>query len=370
MIRIATALVLLLLLGHEAVAGPESKMLEPSMFDPRAIASRAIESRTIEARAAVPQTVALKTPRLKDRITVTSEIVRIGDLVENAGIAGNVPIFRAPDLGQTGAVLVQRIADALRPYDLADIDTECLSEVMVTRLSRPITSKDIAERIARAVSGQMGYGDPQNISIMTDRDIRVMHVEAGATSDLMVTRMNVEPRTGRFDISFELPGSAAARRLPLRFTGTARETIEVATLTRSLRQGEVVKGSDVTIERRPKAEAGLEGVSPEQAIGLAARAPLRAGQALRQTDLMKPLVVQRNESVTITYEVPGIVLTVRGKAAESGAVGDMVNVLNIQSNRTVQATVTAPGRVTVGSFTPIVAAAVASPDSDQARNTQ
>lgn len=361
MIRIATALVLLLLLGREAVSGFESKALEPSMFDPRTI-----ESRTLE-----PRPVALKTPRLRERVAVTSEIVRIGDLVENAGIAGSVPVFRAPDLGQTGAVPVQRVADALRPYDLADIDTEGLSEVVVTRLSRAITGKDIAERIARAVSGQPGYGDAQNIAVTIDRDIRVMHVEAGATSDLMISRMNVEPRNGRFDISFELPGSAAARRLPLRFTGTAREMIEVATLTRSLRQGEVVKGSDVTIERRPKAEAGLEGVSPEQAIGLAARQPLRAGQALRQTDLMRPMVVQRNEPVTITYEVPGIMLTIRGKAAESGAVGDLVNVLNIQSNRTVQATVTGPGRVTVGSSAPVVAAAVASSDSDdQARNTQ
>jgi flagella basal body P-ring formation protein FlgA len=341
MIRIATALVLLLALGHEAVADPESKTLES------------------------------KTPRLRELVTVTSEIVRIGDLIENAGMAGNVPVFRAPDLGQTGAVLVQRVTDALRPYDLTDIDTDGLSEVVVTRLSRVITSKDIAERIARAVSGQLGYSDPQNISVMIDRDIRVMHVEATATSDLLVSRMNVEPRNGRFDVSFELPGSSAARRLPLRFTGTAREMIEVATLTRTLRQGEVVKGSDVTIERRPKAEAGLEGVSPEQAIGLAAKAPLRAGQALRQSDLTKPLIVQRNEPVTITYEVPGIVLTVRGKAAESGAAGDIVSVLNIQSNRTVQATVTGQGRVTVGSSAPIVAAAVASPDSDdQARKTQ
>ena len=341
MMRIATALVLLLALGHEAVAGPESKTIEP------------------------------KTPRLKELVTVTSEIVRIGDLIENAGMAGNVPVFRAPDLGQTGAVLVQRITDALRPYDLTDIDTDGLSEVVVTRLSRAITSKDIAERIARAVSGQLGYSDPHNISVMVDRDIRVMHVEATATSDLLVSRMNVEPRNGRFDISFELPGSAAARRLSLRFTGTAREMIEVATLTRTLRQGEVVKGSDVTIERRPKAEAGLEGVSPEQAIGLAAKAPLRAGQALRQSDLMKPLIVQRNEPVTIIYEVPGIVLTVRGRATESGAAGDIVSVLNIQSNRTVQATVTGQGRVTVGSSAPIVAAAVASPASDdQARNTQ
>ena len=314
-------------------------------------------------------------PRLKELVTVSSEIVRIGDLVENAGIAADVPVFRAPDLGQTGAVPISRVAEALRPYDVTGLEASGLSEVVVTRLSRALTAKDITDRIARAFAGQYGFGDAQNLAVILDRDIRILHVEPTVTADLVVARMNVEPRTGRFDISFELPGSAAARRLPLRFTGTARETIEVATLTRSLRQGEVVKGSDVTIERRPKAEAGLEGVSPEQAIGLAAKAPLRAGQALRQSDLTKPLIVQRNEPVTITYEVPGIVLTVRGKAAESGAAGDMVGVLNIQSNRTVQATVTGPGRVTVASASPIVAALAsaadpADPADPAARNTQ
>ena len=62
---------------------------------------------------------------------------------------------------------------------------------------------------------------------------------------------------------------------------------------------------------------------------------------------MKPELVQRNETVTIIYEVPGIVLTMRGKALEAGAEGDIINVLNVQSKRTIQATVTGPGRVTV-----------------------
>ena len=344
MIRIATtAFALLLALGHDAAAGAEAN-IQASIQD--------------------------KAPRLRELVTVTSEVVRIGDLVDNPGRAADVPVFRAPDLGQTGAVLVQRVADALRPYEITDVDTGGLSEVVVTRLSRPIGSKDVADRIARAVAGQYGFGDAQNISVTFDRDVRMMHVEANVNADLLVSRMNVEPRNGRFDISFELPGSAAARRLVLRFTGTVREMVEVATLTRTLRQGEVVKGSDVTIDRRPKAEAGLEGVSPEQAIGLALKSPLRAGAALRQSDLVKPLAIQRNEPVTITYEVPGIMLTVRGKATEAGAVGDVINILNIQSNRPVQATVTGPGRVAVTPAMPIVAAAASSFADDQsARNT-
>ena len=72
-------------------------------------------------------------------------------------------------------------------------------------------------------------------------------------------------------------------------------------------------------------------------------------------NLTRPEVVQRNESVTIVYEVPGIPLTVRGKALEAGAVGDLVSVLNIQSNRTVQTKVTGPGRVIISSAGPLIA---------------
>jgi flagella basal body P-ring formation protein FlgA len=309
-------------------------------------------------------------PRLRELVAVTSEIVRIGDLVENAGAATDVPVFRAPDLGQTGAVQVTRIIEALRPYDLAGLDTAGLSEVVVTRLSRALTAKDITDRISRSFSGQYGLGDAQNLAIILDRDIRILHVEQTVGSDLVVSRMNVDPRTGRFDIAFELPGSTLSRRAGLRFTGTVTETVEAATLTRSLRIGEVIKASDVTIGRRPKSELRGDGMGPDQVIGMAAKIALRSGQAVRTDDLVKPQIVQRNEAVTIYYRVPGIMLTVRGKAVEGGAVGDVIGVLNIQSNRTVQATVIGPGRVTISAAGPLMASAAEPAVNDQAPPTQ
>ena len=71
---------------------------------------------------------------------------------------------------------------------------------------------------------------------------------------------------------------------------------------------------------------------------------------------MKPELVARGEFVTITYEVPGVMLSVRGKAAEGGAQGDMIDVLNVQSNRTLRGTVSGRGHVTVVGMTPRIVA--------------
>jgi O-acetyl-ADP-ribose deacetylase len=68
--------------------------------------------------------------------------------------------------------------------------------------------------------------------------------------------------------------------------------------------------------------------------------------------LGKPEIVTRGEIVTVVYEIPGMVLTLRGRATEAGAQGDSIGVLNIQSKKTLQATVMGPGKVSVSAPAP------------------
>lgn len=307
--------------------------------------------------AAAHQTA--NTPRLKELVTVASDLVLIGDLVEDAGPAANIPVFRAPDLGETGAVDVSRVVEALRPHHIDNLDTAGLSQIVVTRLSRAITTAEIEQRLLRAFARHYGLGEAENLTLTPDRPLRTMHVEATAIGDLAIARINVDQHSGRFDVVFELPGSAAARRQPLRVTGVVGETVETAVLVQALARGEVIKTSDFTVERRRKSDPLTGAIVPDRAVGLAAKRPLRVGEVLRANELMRPEVVRRNESVTIVYQTPGLTLTVRGKALEAGAVGDMINVSNVQSNRTVQATVEAPGRVSIAPPLSLVAAATA-----------
>jgi flagella basal body P-ring formation protein FlgA len=289
-------------------------------------------------------------PALKSAATVAGEIVRIGDLVENAGAVAEVPIFRAPDVGLTGSVPVAQVIDALRGHHLIGLDTRGLSEVAVTRAARAITTKDIEASVLRILAGRYGLPEPDNLAVVFDNDVRSIEVEATATKELTVARLSYDPRTTRFDITFELPGSAVARRLPLHFTGALSETFETAVPTHDIAQGQVLKASDLALERRPKGQMTSTTVtSIEQAQGLLAKHAMRAGQIIRTADVAKPELVGRNENVTIVYEVPGILLTMTGKAVDPGALGDTINVVNVQSKRTIQATVVGPGRVSVGS---------------------
>ncbi len=289
-------------------------------------------------------------PALKSSVTVTSDVVRIGDLVENAGPVANIPIFRSPDLGTTGAVAIDRIVEAIRPHELIGINTRGLSEVLVTRASRTISAQEISSRIAQALSGQFGFGDAHNILVTFDHDVRTLQVEPNAAGELQVLSVAYDPRSTRFDVTLGLPSSAELRKQNTHYIGTAIATVDALTVDHPIERGQIIKASDVTVLRRPRVDSNVV-TDTNLVVGMQARHPLLPSQPLNTADLMKPEIVQRGDSVTIVYEVPGVTLTLRGQAQEAGALGDTVSVLNIESKRVVSGVVTAPDRINVGAIT-------------------
>ena len=287
-------------------------------------------------------------PVLKAHATVSGDLVKIGDLVENAGIVARVPIFRAPDLGTTGTVSADAIADAVAKHALLGLDTAGLSEVTVSRPARTIPAKDIEDAVAQALSSQYQLGAAKDVTLNFDGILSAIHVQPSALGEPRVTHIAYDARSGHFDAMLDLPAGASTRS-DLHLAGRAVATTAVVTLAHAVERGTLLKDGDIVVERRPRAELGRDALSdPDRARGLAVRNNLQAGAVLRAADLTRPEVVLRNEAVTITYALPGLMLTVRGKALDGGAEGDTISVLNEQSKRTLQGTVTGPGRVAIG----------------------
>src|SRR6266702_3765848 len=291
-------------------------------------------------------------PALRGSVTVSGDLVRIGDIIDNAGSAAQIAIYRAPDLGTTGSLPVANVLNVLRSHQVIGVDTRDLKEITVTRLARTIEGKDIEAQVARALERKNGLGEAANLSLTFDRDPGDVRLDASNTGGMQPAIVRYEPRNTRFDVSFEIANENGTASTKLRFTGTAIETIEAAVLARNVERNEVIKSSDVVVERRPKAEVGSDAAGRDRAVGMQARRQLRTGQALKVADLAKPDLVTRDQNVTLIYETSGLYLTMRGKALEGGTEGDVVNVMNLQSKRTVSGVVTGRGQVSISVATP------------------
>ncbi|WP_322518077.1 flagellar basal body P-ring formation chaperone FlgA [Rhodopseudomonas palustris] len=288
----------------------------------------------------------LLSPVLRAHVEVADELVRIGDVIDNAGVAAKIAIYRAPDLGTTGALPTASVLAALRAHQVIGVDTRDIREVTVARLARSVPAKEIEQQVIETLQRRHGFGEAEDLALTWDREIESQTLPASYTGPLQLVSERFDRRSGRFDISFEIAGSDSAP-VRLRLTGAAVETVSATVLTRSIERNEVIKASDVAIERRPKAEAKSDAIARDVAIGMQARRTLRSGQLVRATDLAKPDLVTRDQGVTLIYQAAGIYLTSRGKALETGTEGDVVNVLNLHSKRTVAATVIGRGQVMV-----------------------
>lgn len=286
-------------------------------------------------------------PTLRASVIVSSDVVRVGDLIDNAGSTALIPVYRSPDLGTTGALPVAQVLSVLRAKQVIGVMTGDIKEVQVTRLARTLANRDLETAVASALERRFGLGEAANISVTLDRGVSDMRLDASNTGSLQAVATRYDARGGRFDIAFEINNDSNPAPTKLRLTGTAIETVEVAVLTRDIDRSEMLKSSDVTLERRPKADVTGEPALRARAVGMQLRRPMRAGTPIRVADIAKPEFVSRDQSVTVIYQVPGIYLTTRGKAIESGAEGDTVSVLNLQTKRTLSGVVTGRGQVTV-----------------------
>ena len=146
--------------------------------------------------------------------------------------------------------------------------------------------------------------------------------------------------------------AAASSASPASATTTAARpgaTAEVLTYARSLSAGDIVQPEDVswaTVQAHLVPSGAPQ--DAEQVIGLSAKRALRAGAAVAARDLASPQVIARNDMVEVAFVSGGVRLTVTGRATRNASIGEAVPILNLTSNRTIDAVATGPGQAVTG----------------------
>ena len=78
------------------------------------------------------------------------------------------------------------------------------------------------------------------------------------------------------------------------------------------------------------------------AVGMETRVTIYKGRPIRMTDLGPPTLIQRNAVVSLVFRRGALSIHTEGRALDRGALGDRIRIMNIDSRRTVFATVAGP----------------------------
>jgi flagella basal body P-ring formation protein FlgA len=173
-------------------------------------------------------------------------------------------------------------------------------------------------------------------------------VPEGGSVQLAVEGAVLDAAGGRFAATLAVMADGMPTQR-LRLAGRALRTTPMLVAARRLPAGEVLDAQDVRLVHvpvsrlRPGAAQAMEAV-----LGQALRRPATAEQPLLLADLAQPVLVERGQTVTMLYEIPGMTLTARGRAMEAAPRGGTVPVMNLSSRTVVQAEATGRGRVRVG----------------------
>ncbi len=290
--------------------------------------------------------VSLAAAKLRANIEVTGSLVTLNDLFKDAGKQGNLAVFRAPSIGQTGTIRAERVILAARQAGLGAIDQNNVSIVRVHHASQRVTEQQVTKELLTRMRNQGFVSSSGDVEILLNQTIPDQHAAFDALPAYEIRNLRFDRVSGRFSGRILIGGRQDLS--PIRFTGQATETIMVPMTTRSLARGEIIAAEDIALTPMPKRRArNAEMAQLNQLIGKAARQNIRQGSIATRAMFKVPEIVNRSDVVTILLKAGKLTLTMRGTALSPGAKGDVISVQNDQTNRIIRARIKEPGLVQV-----------------------
>ena len=283
---------------------------------------------------------------LRDTIEISGDFVLLGDLFENAGEDAETAVFRAPAPGRSGAVSARRLMRAAAANGLQWDNPDRVREVTISRRGVLISIDDIKALLIDELASHLDAADTGTlIQIQFAGKAKPLYVPADKMPDAEIAEIRFNRRSGRFSAVVSAPaGDPLARRYT--YSGRAVEAREIAVPARTIRRGSVIGADDVELRAVPMRRIDSTTVEDQaDLIGMAAKRTLRPDQPVRARDLERPKIVKKNGAVTVRYQAPGLMLTMRGTALEAGAKGDVISILNVQSKRKILGKIIGPNLV-------------------------
>jgi flagella basal body P-ring formation protein FlgA len=287
-------------------------------------------------------------PMLKSSVTVHADIVTFGDLFDHAGLHSEKSVFYAPPLGTSGQVSVNAIQKSLERLDINSVDFAGLQDITIKRPAIQLEQDVFDEIIKEALLNKTGSVE-RLLNINIDSYPESVLAPANVKTPVSLKHLNYSDATNRFTAHLSVSNNST----DIVITGRAVQMAEALTVTSHKSAGDIIRNRDLKIMQVPENRLPYNGYITDrsQLIGKAVSRHLRAGSFIQTSDIQDPILINRNDIVTVVFQSGQLSLTVLGRALDEGAKGETIRILNLQSKRTIAASVLKAGTVSV-SFNP------------------
>ena len=279
---------------------------------------------------------------LKSMSVISSDKLTLGDIFDNLEHNASYVIGSAPQPGKDmtlNARTLYRIATAL---DLSWRPSSASDQITIRR-EATVVSYDAIERMLRNALEDKGVHGNFNLNLSNGKPSIILPFDINENVEVSYITYN------RGKDYFKATLVAPSKENPLKkinVSGMIDRLTSVPVLTSNLQNGDVIGENDIEMIEISQNQLQNNMISnKEHMIGLTPRRIAYAGKFLQEGSLIKPQLVKRGSSVSITYTEGPLTLTAKGKALQSGAKGDIIRITNTNSSRTVDAIVTASNQV-------------------------
>jgi len=283
-------------------------------------------------------------PYLRETIEVDAPRVLLGDLFENAGTAAGVAVLSAPPPGERILLSIEEAFELANGNGLGWRPVAPFEFATITRAWRTVDQSELLGTIELALARAGASGD---LTVDVPPSALKVKVARGAIADLSVEETVYDEKSGQFRATLVVrDGTGKARRTPI--FGRAFAYVEVPVLRTRLRRDHVIDEDDIQwrafrVDKVP--EGALR--DPIAMVGLSPGRTVTPGKPVMASDLKPPTIVSKGAIVAMHLVTERMQLVATGRALDSGALGDVIQIQNTQSRLVIDAVVTGRERVSV-----------------------
>jgi flagella basal body P-ring formation protein FlgA len=222
--------------------------------------------------------------------------------------------------------------------------------ILITASTAALSSgiESATNLVAGAISEKVALTDPNNeirVDIMKGKE----YLATINSDNLKLLNLELAQDRGTFKALMMVEDS-----ITLEAQGRFAEITQVPVPARKLSREDVISASDLIYAEIDTRQLKRGYITDESE--LIGKSPVRGvleGRPVLPTQISMPLVIKRQDNLTISYQNNVLHIESLGQAMEDGSIGETIRVKNLGSNKVIYARITDDGKAEVQSLTSV-----------------